>query len=52
MLNFSDQYAYGLLAGLYAGSCIGLDKTLVSALVAVIYAVIAFKHGHSNNGSN
>ncbi len=43
MFKFSHRFFYGVLAILYAGSCLGLDKTIVTARVSVVYAAFAFK---------
>ena len=37
------RLVYGLFAILYLGSCFGLDKMAVSALVACGYAVLALE---------
>ena len=46
MFNVSHKFIYGTLALLYAGSCIGLDKTVVAAIVALGYALLALDESH------
>jgi hypothetical protein len=35
--------AYKALAALYVGSCLGMDKTLTGAMIAVCYVVMALR---------
>jgi len=44
-LRVPHKVVYGMLAGLYFGACLGLDKTTVSALVALGYALLAVERG-------
>ena len=47
MLMFTHTAAYFALSAAYAGSCIGLDKTAVSAATAFLYlllAIDAYRH--------
>ncbi len=41
MFNISHRFVYAVLAGLYAGACLGLDKSLVTALVSMAYVALA-----------
>jgi hypothetical protein len=36
-----DKLIYGVVSGLYLAAVLGLDKTIVSGLIATAYAVLA-----------
>lgn len=41
MFTISHRFVYGLIAGVYAGSCFGLHHEIVAALIALSYLVLA-----------
>ena len=45
MIYCPHHFVYAALAGLYAASSIGLDKTLTASLLAACYALLALSRG-------
>ena len=41
MLKISSRLVYAAIAGAYLAACFGLDKTLVSAMLALHYLLLA-----------
>lgn len=50
MLKYIHPLAYAALAAGYAGTCVGADKLIVSAVIAALYLVLAAEEFHRRHG--